>query len=141
MKQLCVARKKPGWAKVEMACQCALQTFNCAWLWDDTCCIDKSSSAELSEAINSMFAWYRDSEICIVFLHDVDGENPESAMSSFRNSRWFTRGWTLQELIAPSELVFLSKSWKRLGTRPDLADTLEDVTRIPRRVLGRRRLH
>jgi len=107
-------RKKPGYAKIEGACKKATaEGIN--YVWVDTCCIDKTSSSELSEAINSMFAWYRDSRVCYAFLADV-GKGDDEA---FRKSRWFKRGWTLQELIAPANLVFYSKNWHALGTKTD----------------------
>jgi len=68
--------------------------------WVDTCCINKESSAELSEAINSMYAWYRDTDVCYAYLHDVHNK------AEFQNSRWFSRGWTVQELFAPADVVF-----------------------------------
>ena len=72
------------------------------WVWIDTCCIDKSSSAELAEAINSMFRWYQNASICYAYLSDVKKSNQENlTKSEFESSQWFTRGWTLQELIAP----------------------------------------
>lgn len=80
------------------------------FVWVDTCCIDKTSSAELSEAINSMYRWYQGAQVCYAYLEDVNPartEDPLAAGSSFRRSRWFTRGWTLQELIAPSPGRFL----------------------------------
>ncbi|KAI0769311.1 HET-domain-containing protein [Trametes elegans] len=111
-----------------------------SWLWVDTCCIDKTSSAELSEAINSMYQWYAQAGVCYAFLHDVDGaHDPRALGSQFRQSRWFRRGWTLQELIAPRELVFVSKQWRPFGTKRSLADVVEDVTGVERAVLEHRR--
>lgn len=99
--------------------------------WIDTCCIDKTSSTELTEAINSMFTWYRNSAACYVYLRDVpSGEDPIPKTSSFSKSRWFTRGWTLQELIAPPKLIFYSREWKRLGTRNSLARCITRITGI-----------
>ncbi|RPD62386.1 HET-domain-containing protein, partial [Lentinus tigrinus ALCF2SS1-6] len=101
------------------------------WLWIDTCCIDKTSSAELSEAINSMFTWYANSATCYAFLHDVsDVEEPFRSDSSLRQSEWFTRGWTLQELIAPQLVVFVSQEWRVLGTKHSMAEVVADVTGI-----------
>ncbi|KAI0630685.1 hypothetical protein C8Q77DRAFT_220417 [Trametes polyzona] len=101
------------------------------WLiWIDSCCIDKSSSAELSEAINSMYEWYRLADVCFVYLEDVPDGSPESMRQAFRESRWHTRGWTLQELIAPDKVVFLTTTWQFLGTKMGLASTLEDITGI-----------
>ncbi|KAF4962411.1 hypothetical protein FSARC_9520 [Fusarium sarcochroum] len=99
--------------------------------WIDTCCIDKTSSAELSEAINSMFLWYRKSAACYVYLDDVTCmENPVSSNSRFRMSRWFTRGWTLQELLAPHEVIFLAEDWHEIGTKGNLSTTISEITKI-----------
>lgn len=104
----------PGYAKIELTCQQAIKDgFD--WVWIDTCCIDKTSSAELSEAINSMFNWYKLSEICYAYLTDVihDTNKPEELC----NSRWWTRSWTLQEFLCPEQLVFYDKDWTCLGTK------------------------
>jgi hypothetical protein len=88
------------------------------WAWVDTCCIDKTSSAELSEAINSMFKWYAQSDMCLVYLPDVPAhsqQDPAHPDLQFRTSRWFSRGWTLQELLAPSVLRFYSQDWNPIG--------------------------
>ncbi|RPD56543.1 HET-domain-containing protein [Lentinus tigrinus ALCF2SS1-7] len=106
------------------------------WLWIDSCCIDKSSSAELSEAINSMYQWYARATVCYVYLHDVSaGTDPSARDSSFRRSKWFTRGWTLQELIAPKHVCFLSHNWVHLGDKALFARLLEQVTGIDVNVL------
>jgi len=105
------------------------------YLWVDTCCIDKSSSAELSESINSMFRWYRDSRIFYAYLADVSS-GPDFAID-FRRSKWFRRGWTLQELIAPCDVHFYSKEWDLLGTRDNLADLIAEVTSIDSVLLRR----
>ena len=86
------ARSQLGWVEVQDASKLANEGFE--YLWIDTCCINKSSSAELSEANNSMFMWYRDAAICYAYLSDVpSSEDPMLEGSSFRRSRWFTRGW------------------------------------------------
>ncbi|KAI0325474.1 hypothetical protein GY45DRAFT_240451 [Cubamyces sp. BRFM 1775] len=103
--------------------------------WMDTCCINKSSSAELSEAINSMYEWYRLASVCYVYLADVDREDPFQSDSQFSRARWHTRMWTLQELLAPSRVVFLSKDWEPLGTKISLASVIEAATGIPHDVL------
>ncbi|KAI0663756.1 hypothetical protein C8Q70DRAFT_377465 [Cubamyces menziesii] len=111
-----------------------------AWLWVDTCCINKTSSSELEESINSMFRWYAEARICFAFLHDVpDDCHVEAPSSRFRTSKWFTRGWTLQELIAPRQLIFLSTNWISLGTKAALADVLEEITGVDAEVLTFRR--
>ncbi|KAK5164786.1 uncharacterized protein LTR77_009450 [Saxophila tyrrhenica] len=87
------------------------------WIWHDTCCIDKSSSAELNEAINSMFRYYADSYACLAFLQDVHPRQhaPSTLLLDFEKSSWFKRGWTLQELLAPKLVVFLNQSWEVFG--------------------------
>ncbi|KAI0350689.1 Tim17-domain-containing protein [Trametes cingulata] len=105
-------------------------------VWIDSCCIDKTSSTELSEAINSMYEWYAAADVCFAFLEDVsDDHDPRLKDSKFRRSRWFTRGWTLQELIAPTVVMFLSKEWRLLGTKASLADLIEEITGIDRTIL------
>lgn len=100
-------------------------------VWNDACCIDKTSSAELSEAINSMYEWYRLSDMCYVYLADVpDGDRPWDSGSEFWKSRWHTRGWTLQELIAPENVVFLTQTWSFLGTKIALAWSLREITGV-----------
>jgi hypothetical protein len=106
-----------GFAKLRRFCALAKE-HQFTYVWMDTCCIDKTSSAELSEAINSMYRWYEMSDVCYAYLEDVhDDDNPTEEESSFRKSRWFTRGWTLQELIAPSCIYFYSANWKVLGSK------------------------
>lgn len=88
------------------------------WVWVDSCCIDKSSSAELSEAINSMFNWYRASDRCYIYLSDVPDETPHVSLhfsSAFCKSHWFKRGWTLQELLAPRYRIFYTNTWTEIG--------------------------
>ncbi|KAH9936836.1 HET-domain-containing protein [Epithele typhae] len=108
------------------------------WVWVDTCCIDKTSSAELSEAINSMFNWYVLSEVCYAYLEDVGADEDHGAVGSeFRTSRWHTRGWTLQELLAPTFMVFMSRDWTPIGTKHQLSILLSEVTGIDRAHLKR----
>jgi hypothetical protein len=109
------------------------------YIWIDTCCIDKTSSAELSEAINSMYYWYQESGVCYVYLADVPSNavDRESIAKSpeFSNSRWFTRGWTLQELIAPSTVIFLDQEWQAIGTKSRLQGVISEITSIPTNIL------
>jgi hypothetical protein len=119
---------KVGYRKIEACCEHAIHDgFD--WVWIDTCCIDKASSAELSATFNSMFRWYKESKVCYVFLEDVSAERglqdspnaPDTySMHEFCTSKWFTRGWTLQELLAPDELQFFSKSWSLISDRSSL---------------------
>lgn len=107
-------------------------------MWIDTCCIDKSSSTELSEAINSMFQWYRNAAICYAYLSDVDIlEHPTGEMQAFSSSRCFTRGWTLQELLAPAELVFLTANWTEIVPKPPRHSSFEDYTNRRQSSAGR----
>ena len=116
------SRKMKGYSKIQNCCRRALKE-RYRYLWVDTCCIDKSSSAELSEAINSMFKWYKDARICYAYLVDV----PEQ---KFVDSRWFTRGWTLQELLAPRLVSFFNQDWDKIGTKSELIADLELATGI-----------
>ncbi|KAH6714091.1 hypothetical protein BKA61DRAFT_551433 [Leptodontidium sp. MPI-SDFR-AT-0119] len=129
---------KSGYDKIkfcgEQAARDGLQYF-----WVDTCCIDKSDPAELSKAINSMFRWYRNAKKCYVYLTDVSrpGENTDVQASqstwevAFRSSKWFTRGWTLQELIAPAVVEFFSQEGKLLGDKKSLEKPIYEITQIP----------
>ncbi len=106
------------------------------WVWIDTCCIDKSSSAELSEAINSMFEWYSKAQVCYAYLHDVPpASDLHATNSAFRRSKWFVRGWTLQELIAPRYLIFLASNWALLGTKSAFAELVEEISGVDIKVL------
>ncbi|KAK1831848.1 heterokaryon incompatibility protein-domain-containing protein [Podospora conica] len=138
--------------KIDGCCDRALKD-NYEYVWIDNICIDKSSSAELSEAINSMFAWYAGSGVCYAYLSDTsfDHKTPMDELadpdSDFCRSRWFTRGWTLQELIAPERVEFYNSSWDYIGVKTITVDTwkgrghetfhelLEKITGIPYRVL------
>ena len=130
---------KRGYQKIDSCCKQALvetrlsykpmgkKEQGLAYIWVDTCCIDKSNSAELSEAINSMFKWYRSSTICYAYLSDVSGES----IFELRESVWFTRGWTLQELIAPFKLRFYNCNWTAIGDKDKLHSELTKFTGIP----------
>jgi len=122
---------KAGFQKIKYTCDQALDD-ELEYAWVDTCCIDKTSSTELSEAINSMFNWYSDSATCYAFLGDVSANEIERDLPK---SRWFTRGWTLQELIAPAKVYFYDRSWKQFGDRQILAQKIAHVTRIDLDVL------
>ncbi|KAI0843848.1 HET-domain-containing protein [Daldinia vernicosa] len=122
-------RTKAGWDKILNCCRKCLKE-GWKYVWIDTCCIDKTSSAELSEAINSMFAWYQRAAICYAFLSDVWRVRKGDEPGTLARSRWFTRGWTLQELLAPSYLIFLDSSWREIGSRSFLSSTIETITGI-----------
>ncbi|KAI1667981.1 TPR protein [Pyrenophora tritici-repentis] len=128
---------KAGYRKLQF---CADQSakHGIRYFWVDTCCIDKSSSAELTEAINSMFAWYRDATRCYVYLTDVSAGSLSSGppptqqdwYPAFQQSRWFTRGWTLQELVAPVLVEFFSVEGQHLGDKYSLLQELHGITGI-----------
>lgn len=134
---LAVANLEKGFAKIEHTCrQARLNGIGYAWV--DTCCIDKTSSAELTEAINSMFHLYASSAVCYAYLSDLDpegGADAENPTSQFAQSRWFRRGWTLQELIAPKTVEFYDRDWKFRGTKADLSRAISAVTGIDGDVL------
>ncbi|KAH7111831.1 heterokaryon incompatibility protein-domain-containing protein [Dendryphion nanum] len=128
-----VVRNNQGYRKVfQTAAQAAKD--NIPYIWVDTCCIDKTSSAELSEAINSMYTWYRNAEVCYAYLSDVfyTASNTQgfSTLQGFKESRWFTRGWTLQELLAPGRLLFFDRDWQTVGSKADLEEKVSRITGI-----------
>jgi hypothetical protein len=137
--------QKAGYKKVKSFCEWA-QARTITYAWVDTCCIDKTSSAELSEAINSMFHWYRNSIICVVYLSDVPTANQADSSSTdlqqrkLLESRWFTRGLTLQELVAPKERVFLAEDWSFIDDslwNEGILDVVSQITSIRPDVLNR----
>ncbi|KAH9912975.1 HET-domain-containing protein [Epithele typhae] len=108
------------------------------WAWADTCCIDKTSSAELSETITSMFRYYALASVCVAYLADVGPGDPLADFElerAFAASRWHKRGWTLQELVAPRVVVFMAWDWTPLGTKYELAPLLCQATGVPDAVL------
>jgi hypothetical protein len=140
--------------------RCNLQMHNLRQLGEGgRCCIDKTSSAELSQAINSMYRWYQNCDLCIAYLEDIrkesldikglieDGYRNANIASqlfcypTFSRSRWFKRGWTLQELIAPLNLYFYDSEWNKIGEKQGLLEDISQITRIDRDVLrGQRAL-
>jgi hypothetical protein len=130
-------KQKAGYEKIRFCGQQALSD-GLQYFWVDTCCIDKSNNTELSEAINSMFRWYQNATRCYVYLSDVSTDGlTQTALSpmwwqpAFRASRWFTRGWTLQELMAPASVEFFSSEGERLGDKTSLELQLHSITHIP----------
>lgn len=126
-------KSRPGFRKIERCCTLAASE-GWSFVWIDTCCIDKTSSAELSEAINSMYAWYEKAQVCYVYLADVSRE-PSTDLISLPylfplNSRWFERGWTLQELLAPYNVVFYDRDWRPLGSKWSLCAEVSKATGI-----------
>jgi hypothetical protein len=125
------AQSKEGYRKIRFCAQQA-ERDGLKHFWVDTCCIDKANNVELSEAINSMFHWYQNADKCYVFLSDVENDTLEGdGELAFRQSRWFKRGWTLQELLAPPSVEFFSKEGAQLGDRESLKRTIHEVTKVP----------
>lgn len=124
-----LASKKKGYKKIFDTCQLAKKHGH-DYVWVDTNCIDKSSSSELMEAINSMFKWYQFAQVCYVYLFDVPSSEVEGFPQLFRTSRWFRRGWTLQELLAPQDVEFYSNDWSLVGTKESLRSDISSITRI-----------
>ncbi|KAF2171942.1 hypothetical protein M409DRAFT_18173 [Zasmidium cellare ATCC 36951] len=133
----------PGYKKVEaFAAYIRTNIPSIKWLWIDTCCIDQKSTAELSEAVNLMYEWFKNSVMCLAYLADVEDselgqindsdESDIATKSEFEQSVWFTRrGWTLQELLAPKMVIFLTKEWRVIGHKGhkfgQKCDTVEDT--------------
>ncbi|KAF2469336.1 HET-domain-containing protein [Lindgomyces ingoldianus] len=154
-------KAKAGYYKITKCCEQA-RLDGLEYVWVDTCCIDKSSSAELSEAINSMYRWYKNAAVCYVYLDDIDLFDPIRASDigfargdpekfwtkcidlisekDLGKARWFTRGWTLQELIAPQNVVFYIKGWNYVGNKVSMREKLARITSIDEATLMTRNL-
>ncbi|KAH8650871.1 hypothetical protein BGZ60DRAFT_190435 [Tricladium varicosporioides] len=128
-------KNKGGYQKLRF-CGSQAKDDDLHYFWVDTCCIDKSDTNELTTAINSMFRWYQNAERCYVYLSDVsvrsrDGKSDHVEWkSAFRNSRWFMRGWTLQELLAPKVVDFYSRDCTRLGDKQSLGQQIVEITGV-----------
>lgn len=128
--------KLASYKKTESVCKQAAAD-RLEYVWVDTCCIDKTSSAELSEAINSMYSWYRQAEKCYAYLSDVVAEaETDQRHSSLARSEWFKRGWTLQELLAPTDVIFFSRDWVEIGTKSTLSEILSNISGIDKEILA-----
>ncbi|OAG07547.1 vegetative incompatibility protein HET-E-1 [Paraphaeosphaeria sporulosa] len=136
-------KDKPSYEKIRF-CGERAALDDLEYFWIDTCCINKANKAELSQAINSMFRWYGNATRCYVYLSDISSsplsntEEPKSPWpweSDFRKCRWFTRGWTLQELLAPSSVEFFSQEGERLGDRNSLRRLIHEITVVPESAL------
>lgn len=132
------ARSLAGYDKIATTCRLARQA-EIPYAWVDTCCIDKTSSAELSEAINSMYRWYAGAEVTIAYLSDwlpevnsgtTTAKPHGDKVRELKDSRWFRRGWTLQELIAPAKLELYDSFWQRRGTKLEMSTELAKITRV-----------
>jgi hypothetical protein len=130
---------KSGYNKLDFCAEQA-ERDGLRYFWVDTCCIDKSNHAEEQREINTMFRRYRDASRCYVYLSDVSSSNASPWEQDFRASRWFTRGWTLQELLAPKSVEFFSKERELLGDKGSLLQQIHEVTGIPQAALQGGRL-
>src|SRR6478735_4415540 len=132
------AASKAGWKKIQF-CADQAAADGLQYFWIDTCCIDKRNAVELGAAINSMFRWSQNAAHCYVYLSDVskpEGADGERAWKeALRTSRWFTRGWTLQELVAPRVVNFFSVEGRRLGAKLSLTTEIHEITGIPEKAL------
>ncbi|OTA68532.1 HET-domain-containing protein, partial [Hypoxylon sp. EC38] len=140
---LASARSTRGSTKIKKTCALAKDKHHLQYAWVDTCCIDKTSSAELSEAINSMYRWYQEAAVCFVYLSDMTPDTVETKKSGewiwrdlrgtprlLKECRWLTRGWTLQELLAPRDVEFYDANWEFMGTKDSLLEPLSEITGI-----------
>lgn len=139
--------EKIGYRKIRFCAEQANQD-GLKYFWVDTCCIDKSDPIEVQRSINSMFRWYRNATKCYVYLQDIaiagserkDQQSDPAWHSAFRAHRWFTRGWTLQELLAPASVDFFTEKGQRLGDKLSLAQQIREITGIPINALHDNRL-
>lgn len=136
-----IGQEKPGYRKIEF-CGDQAERDKLKYFWVDTCCINKENPSELSHAIQSMYRWYCRSTICYVYLYDVHGSAqtvmPRSWDSELYKSTWFTRGWTLQELLAPGLVKFFNQKGAVLGTKIELAEHISEITSVPMSALSGR---
>lgn len=137
------ARESDDTKKVRDACKVVKESLGLQWLWVDTCCINKADEDEVNEAVNSNFLWYQSSRVCLAYLSDVPTANTnDNELLSFqvRHSQWFTRGWTLSELLAPPQLILYAADWTVLGRRDDsLADLISVIVGIDQAYLSGRK--
>jgi hypothetical protein len=131
----CTGQGKLGYEKLRFCADQAAKD-DLEYFWIDTCAIKKSSDAELTEAINSMYRWYRDSTKCYVYLSDVSYVDSTWPLTAFERSRWFTRGWTLQELLAPPVVQFFDMNGRFLGSKENLKEKINQITQISTEALS-----
>ena len=127
-------KDSPGIRKVMNFCKFAkAQRPPHKYVWIDTCCINKHNSTELMASINSMYRWYENAQIYFVYLRDLpskDEAHKKERRNAFYNSEWFHRGWTLQELLAPSRVIFCDRNWEVHDSKVQLAKQIECITGI-----------
>jgi hypothetical protein len=130
-------RKLKGFLKIEGACKTAASA-NYEWIWIDSCCIDKESSMDVDRSVKSMWNIYKDSDICFVYLADVPNY-VAGCGPSFKESNWFTRGWTLQELIAPVYVEFYASDWSQIGTKLERYQEIAEITMVDVDLIAQKR--
>lgn len=124
------ASEKDGNFKITETCKLAKKD-GLKYIWLDTCCIDKTNSAELQGSINSMYRWYEEAAVCYVYLQDTDSQPvPPAIFKGTQDDEWYERGWTLQELVAPKRVEFYDKKWRHLGSKLDLKYEIHERTGI-----------
>jgi hypothetical protein len=132
-------KNKAGFKKIRFSAEQAVRD-GLRYFWVDTCCINKSNQVELNEAIISMYRWYRKAARCYVYLSDVSfigcgckrKRGPSETWElAFQGSRWFKRGWTLQELLSPASVEFFAQGGQRLGDKKSLEQLIHEITKIP----------
>ncbi|KAK7461859.1 hypothetical protein VKT23_008289 [Stygiomarasmius scandens] len=136
-----------GYTKIMKACEQARRD-EISWIWIDTSCIDQDNHEDVARSIKSMYAYYRNARVCYAWLHDVsasltpsttwnvvEGINSGGLKAEVEESEWFSRGWTLQELLAPKEVIFFDRNWEEVGRRSVLTDVISLRTGIPEPVL------
>ncbi|THU95991.1 HET-domain-containing protein [Dendrothele bispora CBS 962.96] len=128
-------QRKSGFQKILKACALA-QKDNLTFLWVDTCCIDKENLEELSQDIQSMYAYYKNAKVCYAYLLDVGQSSEKYSHQAFFHSGWFKRGWTLQELLAPRALEFFDAKWNYFGSKENLSEPIFQATTIPDIILS-----
>jgi hypothetical protein len=131
---------KEGYQKIRQFCHLAARE-GFGFGWADTVCIDKTSSAELPEAINCMYRWYNKAQVCYAYLNDVERRGGDSSklddefFETLSNSQWWKRGWSLQELLAPAKVIFFSSRWSYLGDKTTLGQAITIITGIDQATL------
>jgi heterokaryon incompatibility protein (HET) len=126
---------KSGFIKIQNACIQA-QKRGFEWLWADTVCIDKRDNSEVTKSVNLMFSWYQSASVCFAYMHEVSNNNQrlkwtEDNAVVRKTPEWFTRGWTLQELLAPKKLLLSDQDWNCIGDRENCAQVITKFTGIP----------
>jgi hypothetical protein len=137
-------RNKAGFKKLQF-CSKQAAKHDIRYFWVDTCCIIRSDSHELQRSITCMFKWYQNAKRCYVYLSDAaismeNGTEHVNGMTDFDHCRWFKRGWTLQELLAPRIVEFYDQDGRRLGDRKTLENEIHEITKIPREAIRGRPL-